>query len=159
MAYNETINYLSLDAQIIIGVEATTMANVLISLHNNTLALFAKENKPFDSTIKASNETLSLLCGMGLKRTKNTIKKLTGKIKGVQLVKVVDVEGRKSKSYKINTKGLETINHKAEIEKLKWLRGYGQNKWTEEKTTQEIYDQLSKEILQGYKAMKRKRNV
>ena len=150
------LDYPSLDSHLIVGVEAATMLNVFVSLHNNTAKLFENENKDFDGIIKASNETLSLLSGLSLTKTKKLVTKLTGRLKGLQLVKPIKITGCKSNNYKINPNELEKLNTKAESIKLKWLRGYDKNKWFEEMTTQQIYSQLSNELLHRY--IEKKRN-
>ena len=150
------IDYPSLDAHLIIGVEAATLLNVFIGLHNSATKKIGKE---FDGIIKGSYETLALLSGMKPTKTKELVKQLTGKLNGFKLIQAINKpNGCKANLYKVNTTEIEKLNFKAESCKLKWIRGYGNNKYTESLTASDIYERLSNELLHRH-IEKKKRGV
>lgn len=148
------IDYPSLDAHLIIGVEAATLLNVFIGLHNSATKKVGKE---FDGIIKGSCETLALLSGMKTTKTKELVKLLTGKLNGLNLIKAIDKpQGCKANLYKVNANEIEKLNSKADKCKLKWIRGYGNNKYTESVTASEIYERLANELLHRHIEKKKK---
>ena len=148
------INYPNVDCHIVIGVEAAKLLDIFVSLHNDAAMVFEKHHFAFDGIFKASNETLSLLSGLSLTKTKKLVEKLTGDINGVHLVDKIKKDGCKSNRYKINASGLKKLESKASKTKLRWKRGYGKHKRIEETTIQNVYDMLSNELL--HRCMKKK---